>query len=202
MSQYASQNTYDRAPTQKKEVVASTSSAAKVVQAFRQNMAAMAGIRADTMTLQTVGIGQQTIQRHAEEDETLQMKPVIQRQTEEDETLQGKFTPLQQKSNATGLPDNVKSGVESLSGLSLNDVRVHYNSSKPAQIQAHAYTQGTDIHVASGQEKHVPHEAWHVVQQKQGRVQPTMQMQGVSVNNDAGLEHEADVMGGKVLQKT
>jgi hypothetical protein len=71
--------------------------------------------------------------------------------------------------NKTGLPDNVKSGVEQLSGVSLSDVKVHYNSPKPAQLHAHAYAQGTDIHVASGQEKHVPHEAWHVVQQKQGR---------------------------------
>jgi len=52
----------------------------------------------------------------------------------------------------------------------MDDVKVHSNSDKPAQINAHAYAQGTDIHPASGQEKHFPHEAWHVVQQKQGRV--------------------------------
>ncbi|HAP61901.1 MAG TPA: hypothetical protein DCR93_21180, partial [Cytophagales bacterium] len=34
---------------------------------------------------------------------------------------------------------------------------------------------GTDIHLAPGQQKHLPHEAWHVVQQKQGRVKPTLQ---------------------------
>ena len=102
--------------------------------------------------------------------------------------------------NKTGLPDNVKSGVEQLSGVSLGDVKVHYNSPKPAQLQAHAYAQGTDIHVASGQEKHVPHEAWHVVQQKQGRVQATTQLKGtVPVNDDAGLEMEADVMGAKAV---
>jgi hypothetical protein len=102
--------------------------------------------------------------------------------------------------NKTGLPDNVKSGVEQLSGISLGDVKVHYNSPKPAQLQAHAYAQGTDIHVASGQEKHVPHEAWHVVQQKQGRVQANTQLKGnVPVNDDAGLETEADVMGAKAL---
>lgn len=106
----------------------------------------------------------------------------------------------QQKENKTGLPDNLKSGVENLSGMSMDDVKVHYNSSKPSQLQAHAYAQGTDIHVASGQEKHLPHEAWHVVQQKQRRVKPTMQMQGVNVNDDTGLEREADVMGGKALQ--
>jgi hypothetical protein len=111
------------------------------------------------------------------------------------------FDPIQRKENNTGLPDNLKSGVENLSGHSMDDVKVHYNSPKPAQLQAHAYAQGTDIHVASGQEKHLPHEAWHVVQQKQGRVKPTMQMKGkVNVNDDSGLEREADVMGAKALQ--
>ncbi|MDR2084121.1 MAG: class I adenylate cyclase [Bacteroidales bacterium] len=104
--------------------------------------------------------------------------------------------------NKTGLPDKLKSGIENLSGYSMDDVRVHYNSPKPAQLQALAYTQGTNIHVAPGQEKHLPHEAWHVVQQMQGRVQPTMQLQGVNVNDNEGLEREADVMGEKVvLQK-
>lgn len=108
---------------------------------------------------------------------------------------------IQMKPNNTGLPNQLKSGIERLSGYSMDDVKVHYNSSKPAQLNAHAYAQGTDIHVASGQEKHLPHEAWHVVQQKQGRVQPTRQLKGkVNINDDAGLEREADVMGAKALQ--
>ena len=99
--------------------------------------------------------------------------------------------------NLTGMPDNLKSGIESLSGFSMDDVRVHYNSSKPAAVQALAYTQGTDIHVAPGQEKHLPHEAWHVAQQMAGRVSPTTNINGMPVNDNAGLEHEADVMGEK-----
>ena len=134
----------------------------------------------------------------------------VQRVSEEEEPLQGKFAnqdtaQLEQqpaaKPNHTGLPDNLKSGIESLSGMSMDNVRVHYNSAKPAQLNALAYAQGTDIHVASGQEKHLPHEAWHVVQQAQGRVKPTMQMkEGVPVNDDEGLEREADVMGGRAMQ--
>lgn len=108
--------------------------------------------------------------------------------------------PVQKKENNTGLPDNLKSGVESLSGYSLDDVKVHYNSGQPAQLQAHAYAQGTDIHVAPGQEQHLPHEAWHVVQQKQGRVNPTLQLKGVAINDNDSLEQEADTMGGKALQ--
>ena len=97
--------------------------------------------------------------------------------------------PIQKKENNTGLPDDLKSGIENLSGYAMDDVKVHYNSDKPTQLNAHAYAQGTDIHLASGQEKHLPHEAWHVVQQKQGRVQPTMQMKGkVNINDDEDLE--------------
>jgi Domain of unknown function (DUF4157) len=107
--------------------------------------------------------------------------------------------PLQKKANDTGLPDNLKSGIENISGHSMDDVQVHYNSARPAQLQAHAYAQGTDIHIAPGQEKHLPHEAWHVVQQKQGRVKPTIQMKRVNVNDDPVLEKEADVMGSKAL---
>ena len=102
--------------------------------------------------------------------------------------------------NNTGMPDNLKTGIESLSGFSMDDVRVHYNSSKPATVQALAYTQGTDIHVAPGQEKHLPHEAWHVAQQMAGRVSPTTNINGMPVNDNAGLEHEADVMGEKAVQ--
>ena len=102
--------------------------------------------------------------------------------------------------NNTGMPDNLKAGIESLSGFSMDDVRVHYNSPKPATVQALAYTQGTDIHVAPGQEKHLPHEAWHVAQQMAGRVSPTMNINGMPVNDNAALEHEADVMGEKAAQ--
>ena len=170
----------------------------------------------------------ETVQKKGpEEEEPLQGKfeTVQKKEPEEEEPVQGKFIlpavensnsqlqhhtsppavtvftpPVQRKANNTGLPDNLKSGVENLSGFSMDNVKVHYNSSKPAQLNALAYAQGTDIHIAGGQEKHLPHEAWHVVQQMQGRVQPTMQMKGgVNVNDDAGLEQEADTMGAKAM---
>lgn len=107
---------------------------------------------------------------------------------------------VQPKKNNTGLPDGLKTGIESLSGISMDDVQVHHNSGKPAQLNAHAYAQGNQIHLAPGQEKHLPHEAWHVVQQKQGRVNPTKQLKGTKVNDDSTLEKEADVMGGRAYQ--
>ncbi len=102
--------------------------------------------------------------------------------------------------NQTGMPNQLKAGIESLSGMDLSDVRVHRNSGKPAQLNALAYAQGNDIHLGPGQEQHLPHEAWHVVQQRQGRVNTTMQMAGgVAVNDDVGLEREADVMGRRAV---
>ena len=155
----------------------------------------------------------ETVQRaEPEEEELLQGKfaPVQRAEPEEQELLQGKFAPVQRaepdrarRANDTGLPDNLKTGIEALSGVSLDQVKVHDNSAQPAQLNALAYAQGSDIHLAPGQERHLPHEAWHVVQQAQGRVQPTMQMKdGVAVNDDAGLEHEADVMGAKALNQS
>ncbi len=107
---------------------------------------------------------------------------------------------VQEKKNNTGLPDGLKAGLENLSGLSMDEVNVYYNSAKPAQLQALAYTQGKEIHVGPGQERHLPHEAWHVIQQQQGRVKPTTQAQGLAINDDMTLEHEADVMGAKAMQ--
>ena len=111
-------------------------------------------------------------------------------------------TELPAQPNHTGLPTPLKTGIETLSGMSLDHVRVHYHSSQPAQLNALAYAQGADIHVAPGQEKHLPHEAWHVVQQAQGRVRPTRQMKGgMPVNDDQSLEREADVMGARAVSQ-
>jgi hypothetical protein len=96
----------------------------------------------------------------------------------------------------------LKAGIERLSGLPMEDVRVHYNSAAPARVDALAHTQGTDIHLGAGQERHLAHEAWHVVQQKQGRVRATTQLKGVGVNDDSALEREADVMGARALRQT
>lgn len=105
-----------------------------------------------------------------------------------------------QGANRTGLPDRLKAGMEALSGLSMDDVRVHRNSAGPGRIGAAAYAQGDSIHLAPGEERHLPHEAWHVVQQRQGRVRPTRRLPGgVPVNDHRSLEQEADLMGRRAL---
>ncbi|WP_081943061.1 DUF4157 domain-containing protein [Dickeya fangzhongdai] len=100
----------------------------------------------------------------------------------------------------TGLPSSLKSGMEQLSGQSLDHVRVHYNSDKPARYGAHAYAQGADIHLAPGQSHHLPHELGHVVQQAQGRVRATTQLHGAGINDDPALEAEATRMGQQAQQ--
>ena len=92
-------------------------------------------------------------------DENIQQPTAPVQRASDEEELQMKAAPLQRKENNTGLPDNLKSGVEKLSDESLDDVQVHRNSDQPAQMQAHAFTQGNQIHVAPGQEKRLPHEA-------------------------------------------
>lgn len=169
-----------------------------VVQCLQQDsMLQRVGLDEDEEAVQ--GKFADTLQRAPEdEEEPLQGKFAGTIQREEEESMQMKSDEgMQKKPNNTGLPDNLKAGVESLSGYSMDDVKVHYNSSQPATVQALAYTQGTDIHVAPGQEQHLAHEAWHVAQQMAGRVAPTTEIGGMPVNDNAGLEHEADVMGAK-----
>ena len=98
------------------------------------------------------------------------------------------------------LPAPLRQGIQALAGLDLGGVRVHHDSPMPAALGAQAYAQGHDIHLAPGQDQHLPHEAWHVVQQAQGRVAPTVQMKGGwAVNNDLQLEKEADTMGARAV---
>ncbi len=97
-----------------------------------------------------------------------------------------------QEPNRTGVPDALLQKAEAKSGMSLRDVRVHYNSPEPAAVQALAYTRGSQIYVAPGQERHLPHELGHVVQQKEGRVRANTTVNGQAVNDESALEREAD----------
>lgn len=86
------------------------------------------------------------------------------------------------------LPEPLRSGAEALGGFSLADVKVHRNSPEPAKLGALAFARGHDIHLGPGQERHLPHEAWHVVQQKQGRAPLAPQMKEPGVEAADSLE--------------
>jgi hypothetical protein len=104
--------------------------------------------------------------------------------------------------NRTGLPDALKQGIEARSGFSMDAVKVHYNSSAPAARGALAYAQGTDIYIGPGQEAHLGHEAWHVVQQLQGRVRGSPGTDGTATNEETALEQEASAMGAQAASSS
>jgi hypothetical protein len=89
---------------------------------------------------------------------------------EGEELLQSKFASskpepqFQQalRANIAGLSYQLKSGIESLSGLSLDYLPRHHNSSPQARLTALAYAQGSDFHLAPRQVNHQPHAACHM----------------------------------------
>lgn len=104
----------------------------------------------------------------------------------------------EEKANRTGIPDNMKKRFEAFSGKSFDDVRVHYRSQEPARLNALAYTQGTQVYIAPGQDRYLAHELGHVVQQKRGSVPVTAQINGMPVNDDRKMENQADEISQRV----
>jgi len=92
------------------------------------------------------------------------------------------------------LPVALKSGIESLSGMNMDHVHVHYNSPGPAQLGALAHAQGVDIHLGPGQGRTLAHEAWHVVQQRQGRVGDNVRTHIGLSTSERALEIERDLL--------
>lgn len=93
------------------------------------------------------------------------------------------------------LPAALRAELESMSGHDRSGVQIHTNSAFPAPVDALAYTQGRNIHLAPGQGHYHPHEDWHVAQQMTGRVQTTVDENCGALNDNATLEREADLMG-------
>lgn len=92
------------------------------------------------------------------------------------------------------LDSAVRARTEARAGFPLGDVRVHYNSPAPRVLGAGAYAFGDEIHLGPGQEEHLPHEAWHLAQQRRGDVTPTGRSDdGRPLNDEPRLEREADV---------
>lgn len=103
---------------------------------------------------------------------------------------------VKKKENHTGIPTRLKERMEQSTGLSFDDVRVNYNSSLPARLDALGYTKGNRVEIAPGQERQLPHELGHVVQQKLGIVRANARHStGEAMNTDAALERQADEIG-------
>jgi len=95
------------------------------------------------------------------------------------------------------LPSGLQHRIESLSGVTMERVRVHRDSPLPPEIGALAFAEGSTIHLGPGQEAHLAHEAWHVAQQRRGVVAPTRHLHGRPINDDPMLEREAETMGSR-----
>ncbi len=116
--------------------------------------------------------------------------------------------PFQLKSSPSGMPEDTLNKMSGAFGQDFSDVNIHSDSQSAVDSGALAYTQGQDIHFAPGQydpksdsgQELLGHELTHVVQQGQGRVQANNQVNGMPLNDDKGLEKEADEMGEKVAQ--
>lgn len=95
--------------------------------------------------------------------------------------------------NKTGIPTSMLLRAESLSGVFMGDVRVHYNSGMPATLGALAAAQSPHIYLGPGQEGHLGHEIGHIIQQKRGLVRPQFRTGGKQINASPFLERDADL---------
>jgi hypothetical protein len=106
------------------------------------------------------------------------------------------------------LPDEVRRRMERAFGADFSEVRIHAADQAATAVGARAFTQGTDIHFAPGEYdpgsplglELLGHELAHVVQQAQGRVNPTGERGGMPAADDSWLEHEADELGARAAR--
>lgn len=117
------------------------------------------------------------------------------------------LAPVRSDGSGQRLPGPVQAKMEHALGSDFSAVRIH-EGAQAASIGALAYTRGTDIHFAPGQydpesrrgQELLGHELTHVVQQARGRVGTTTQAKGLPVNDDPGLEREADELGARAAR--
>lgn len=97
----------------------------------------------------------------------------------------------------------VQAKMEGAFGADFANVRVHADSRDATAFGAEAFAYGDDVHFAPGRyqpgseagQELLGHELTHVVQQRAGRVAASAQARGIGINQDAGLEAEADRCG-------
>lgn len=104
--------------------------------------------------------------------------------------------------SSVSLPDPVQAKMEQSMGADFSGVQMFKDSEKASSVGANAFAQGNEVHFAPGQFKTdqagqelIGHELAHVVQQREGRVSANTSVGGKPVNDDKGLEQEADDKG-------
>lgn len=122
------------------------------------------------------------VQNHADKNQKNQIRAVGYQPSRRNRGGKAKFHLVDNRPEAKQL--------ERLQEMSNNSPQ----SKKAAQLQA--MINNSHRIVAEQQ----PDEAWHLLQQNQGGLKPTMQMkEQVKLNDDEGLEKDAEVMGAKAL---
>lgn len=111
--------------------------------------------------------------------------------------------------NSNGMSEETLNKMSNSFGEDFSNVNIHSDSKSAVDVGALAYTQGNDIHFAPGQydpasssgQSLLGHELTHIVQQREGRVQANNEINGMPLNDDKGLEQEADEKGAQVAQQ-
>ena len=139
------------------------------------------------------------MQEAEEEEEIIQAKTAIQKEVSK---------PAVQNGAHTSLPESLQAKMEDSFGTDFGNVNIHKNDRSAAQIGALAYTKGNNVHFApeqynpgsqKGQEL-IGHELTHVVQQREGKVTATLHGKGMLINDNPGLEKEADIKGKRAVK--
>lgn len=93
--------------------------------------------------------------------------------------------------------------VRSMEHGAVDNVRVHNNSARAAEFFGRSFTHRSDPHFPRPlEEDRIPHEAWHAVQPRLGRVRPTVQLKlAVGPANDH-YEQEADRVAASVMSES
>lgn len=111
--------------------------------------------------------------------------------------------------NSGNLPGHIQAKMENSFGHDFSNVNIDANSSEATEMGAQAFAQGNNIGFAPGKfnpesnsgQALLGHELSHVVQQREGRVKPTVQAKsGAPINDDPGLEKEADQQGAQAAR--
>ncbi|OJJ21286.1 hypothetical protein BKI52_12040 [marine bacterium AO1-C] len=113
--------------------------------------------------------------------------------------VQAKQRPIQRKESSNDA--RILSNVGNIMGVDISDTKINHNSSKPAKEGAEAIAQHKTIDLAPGKDQHLGHEATHIAQQALGQVKATgTTATGMPLNDNAGLEKQADIIGNQAQQ--
>lgn len=154
-----------------------------------------------------LGRGAETVAHLARRSHSADVPVPIQRK-QSHESLTGERN-VDATSSGAALPEEIRAKMEDVLGMDFSAVRVH-EGPQAASVGALAFTRGTDIFFAPGQyqpqsqrgQELLGHELTHVRQQASGVVGTSRDAGGVSINDDAGLEREADIMGAQAARST